>query len=330
MAHDLLAGRMAYVGEEAPWHHLGKAVPATVTSAELCQAAGLNWKVWKDPAPGARLVNKKKNVHDRYLILRQPIEAEKDPVALGMVGAGYEPLQNIDAFKFFEPFIDTEFAEFHTAGGLGNGERVWVLAKLKHQIVVGKDDPIDRYLLLANTHNGEGAVSVRFTPIRVVCQNTLNLALKEKGKSAITVRHTRHMDRHLVRAQADELKQIIDKVFADAANSFAAMACRTLRADERDEILEALFPRTKLQRDKHERPERWRRVEEILENPAVTPRSTAASLWGLYNAVVRDEDYRSSREAGPESRLERVWFGSGEDLKLRTLGYCRDFLKMAA
>lgn len=329
MTHDLLSNRMAFVGE-VPWHGLGKKVPPTVTSAEMCEAADLNWKVWKEPAPGARLINERRDIHDRYLIFRDPVDKEKQPVALGLVGSGYELLQNLEAFTFFEPFIDGGFAEFHTAGALGNGERVWVLAKLKEQIIVGKGDLIDRFLLLANTHNGEGAVSIRFTPIRVVCQNTLNLALKDKGKSAITVRHTRHMDRHLARAQASELKQIIDKVFADAAELFAEMALRSIKAGERDEILEALFPRTRLQREKRERPARWMRIERVLGDGVVTLRETAGSLWSLYNAIVRDEDFRTSREARPEARLERVWFGAGEDLKLRTLGFCRDFLQKAA
>ena len=102
------------------------------------------------------------------------VDREKEAVALGLVSNRYVPLQNIEAFSFFEPFIHNGWAQFHTAGALGNGERVWVLAKLDGQIVIGKDDAIDRYLLLSNKHDGTGAVSIRFTPIRVVCQNTLN------------------------------------------------------------------------------------------------------------------------------------------------------------
>jgi len=329
MAHDLFANQMAYVGEP-PWHGLGTKVEQTVNAKEMCAAAGVDWLVHKEPAPGARLINPERQIHDRYLVLRDRVGSEMDKVALGMVGSGYEPLQNHDAFKFFEPLVDSGFANFHTAGALGNGERVWVLAKLKEQIVVADDDPVDRFLLLANSHNGEGAVSVRFTPIRVVCQNTLNLAIKSKGKSAISIRHTRHMDRHLERAQAVELRKVIDKVFADAAEAFAAMALRSLGRGERDAILEELFPRTETQLKNRDRPERWRRVEAILDDGKVTPRKTAGSLWGLYNAIIRDEDYRQSREAGAGARLERVWFGAGETLKLRTLDLCRGFLRKTA
>ena len=332
MAHDLFNDTMAFVGDE-PWHGLGRKVSPTVSAAEMCAQAGLNWEVQKLPAPGARLMDPRKRTYDRYLIYRDPVRrGEKEKVALGMVGAGYEPLQNRDAFRFFEPFITGKFAEFQTAGALGNGERVWVQAKLKHRIVIGKDDAIDRYLLLSNTHNGAGAVTIRFTPIRVVCRNTLNLAVEDGGKSAISVRHTRHIDKRLAESQASELELelIVDKVFADARTLFAAMAERPLNASERAIILDSLFPRTRLQVEKKERPERWRRVDAVLEDGCVTPRETAGSLWGLYNAIVRDEDYRPSREAGPEARLERVWFGASEAVKIRALDYCRKYLKEAA
>jgi phage/plasmid-like protein (TIGR03299 family) len=330
MAHNLLNDTMAFVGEEPPWHGLGNPVSPNVSAAEMCGQAGLDWKVEKLPAPGARVVDKQKEIYDRYLIYRDPIGEEQAKVALGMVGSGYEPLQNRDAFTFFTPFIDSRFAQYETAGALGNGERVWVQAKLREQILVAKDDVVDRYLLLSNSHNGAGAVTIRFTPTRVVCQNTLNLAVEDGGKSAISVRHTRHIDRNLARSQASELKLIIDKVFADAQSLFAAMALRSLKPAERIDILEALFPRTKLQVAKKEKPERWRRVEAILEEDDVTPRMTAGSLWGLYNAVVRDEDYRPSREAGPEARLERVWFGASVDVKIRALDFCRKYVKKAA
>lgn len=194
MGHNLFRKRMAFVGEK-PWHRLGTPVPECVTAEELCRAAELNWAVHKEPAPGARIINEKKKLYDRYLVVRDPDEGEQSKVALGLVTGAYELLQNAEAFAFFTPFIESGFATFHTAGALGNGERVWVLAKINGQISIMADDVIDRYLLLSNVHDGSGAVSVRFTPIRVVCQNTLNLAM-EKGSSAISIRHTRNLSRN--------------------------------------------------------------------------------------------------------------------------------------
>src|SRR6476646_208313 len=161
MAHALFQDRMAYVGE-TPWHGLGKKVPATVNASEMICAANLNWSVDKLPAPGARLLDPENEIYERYLIVRQPVGDEAEGMALALVGRGYEPLQNVDAFTFFEPFIDNKWATFETAGALGNGERVWVLARLNGDMIIAADDVVERYLLLSNTHDGSGAVTVRF------------------------------------------------------------------------------------------------------------------------------------------------------------------------
>jgi phage/plasmid-like protein (TIGR03299 family) len=226
----------------------------------MIEAARLSWKVILRPAPGARLVRGKSDIHDRYLVMREPVDDETEDVALGMVSNRYAPLQNIEAFSFFEPFISNGWAQFHTAGALGNGERVWVLAKLPGQIVVLPGDTIDRYLLLSNKHDGTGAISIRFTPIRVVCQNTLNWAA-EGGSSAISVRHSKNIGENLKKAQAAELKQVIDKVFAEAEMLFGRMAARALHVGDIDSFLEVLFPRTKKQMKADREPERWARVK---------------------------------------------------------------------
>ena len=77
-------------------------------------------------------------------------------------------------------------------------------------------------------------------------------------------------------------------------------------------------------------PERWARIKDILDDEAVTPRETRGTLWALYNAVVRDEDFRDTREATPDARLERVWFGRGQNLKLKALALARRQLQAAA
>lgn len=327
MPHNLFQDRMAFV-DEVPWHGLGKAVAANVAAAEMIEAAGLAWKVRVEPAPGARVVDQKRKTYDRHLIIRDRTAGEaKDPV-LGLVGRRYVPLQNSEAFSFFEPFIRNGWATFHTAGALGNGERVWVLAKLVGQITVARGDKIDKFLLLSNTHDGTGAVAIRFTPIRVVCQNTLNWAEKG-GTSVISVRHTKNIGDNLKKAQATELKRVIDKVFADAETLFDQMAARPLKADGIDEFLDLVFPRTDKQKKADQEPESWTRVHAVLDDGTITPPTTRNTLWGLYNAIVRAEDFRKARQDA-SGRLERVWFGSGHDLKVRALNFARDQLQRAA
>jgi phage/plasmid-like protein (TIGR03299 family) len=271
---------------------------------------------------------RREGAYDRNLIVRDPVGGEKEGVVLGLVGSRYVPVQNTEAFAFFEPFIANHWASFHTAGALGNGERVWVLAQLSDKILVAGDDVIDKFLLLSNTHDGSGAVTIRFTPIRVVCQNTLNLAM-ENGSAVISVRHTKNITANLKKAQAVELKHIIDRVFSEAEMLFGNMAARSLNADDTDRFLDLLFPRTDTQRRADQEPERWARVRAVLDDQTVTPAQTRDTLWGLYNAIIRAEDYRASRQSGA-ARLERVWFGSGHDLKFKALNLARSRLQQAA
>jgi phage/plasmid-like protein (TIGR03299 family) len=267
-------------------------------------------------------------LYDRNLIVRDPVGPEKEGVVLGLVGSRYVPLQNTEAFAFFEPFIANHWASFHTAGALGNGERVWVLVRLSDKILIAGDDVIDKFLLLSNTHDGSGAVTIRFTPIRVVCQNTLDLAMVG-GASMISVYHTKNITENLRKAQALDLKHIVDKVFAEAETLFGNMAARNLDANDTDLFLELLFPRTDKQKKVDQEPERWDRVRAVLNDPTVTPVKTRNTLWALYNAIVRAEDYRDSRQSAA-ARLERVWFGSGHDLKIRALNLARSQLQQAA
>ncbi len=328
MAHNLLQDTMAFVGAPA-WHGLGRRVPSCVSAAEMIQAANLDWKVRKEPALGARMVDRTRSIYSRYAILRSRVGRETTDVQLAVVGGEYQPLQNADAFRFFEPFIDAKWADFHTAGALGDGERVWVLAKLAGDILIGKSDAIERFLLLSNTHDGSGAVTVRFTPIRVVCQNTLNYAMTG-GKSLIAIRHTRNIHDNLAKAQAAQLKKLVDRVFGDAQTLFGRMAMRKIQIADIDRYLNLLFPKTKTQKAKGTESDRRARIKTILDDKTVTPEESRNSLWGLYNAVVRDEDFRASRKANADARLERVWFGPGQDLKLKALKIARAQLRLAA
>lgn len=330
MAHDLFQNTMGYVGaipgETPPWHGLGQIVPPNVTAEEMIVAANLDWTVRKVPAPGAKLRKRNPEIYDRYLVMRDPVGLDEQCcVALGMVTGAYEPVQNREAFAFFEPFVQNGWASFNTAGALDNGERVWVLARLVGDISVGPDDIVHRYLLLSTSHHGKGALSVRFTPIRVVCQNTLSLA-KRGGTGIHRIPHTRSVRDQLRQAQAEELRNISEKVFEGVTKSFRAMAARRMQVPEAFAYLDAVFPRTRSQKERNRTPDSWMKVWRVLDDERVTPLRTKDTLWALYNAVVRYEDYRPSTETLPDSRLSRVWFGRGRALKIRALRAARALL----
>jgi phage/plasmid-like protein (TIGR03299 family) len=327
MPHDLFKGKMAWV-DQVPWHGLGTKVPAEISAADMIRAANLAWSVSVRPAPGARRL--KRDIYDHYLIERDPVELEKEKVVLGLAGRRYTPLQNVDAFGFFEPFIKNKWATFCTAGALGNGQRVWVQAQFSGEIVITPRDKIQKFILLSNSHNGSGAVKILFTPIRVVCQNTLNFSLKNQHSLTIkSISHTKHIAERLVGARTDALKRVIDSVFSEAETLFSRMAGLKIDADDTAQFLKLLFPQTGRLKTSDEKSARWERVLATLDDNRITPSETRNTLWALYNAVVWDEDYRSSRESDRGARLERVWFGRGQELKIRALNIAQDLLARA-
>jgi len=245
----------------------------------MIEAANLAWQVAVSPAPGARRLRPNRETYDRYLVWRDPTGSENSKVVLGSVGSRYVPLQNTDAFSFFDPFIRNGWASFHTAGALGNGERVWVQAKLRGQIVITPEDAVDKFLLLSNSHDGSGAVGIRFTPIRVVCQNTLNCAL-EGGSAVISVRHTRNIAENLKKAQAEELKHVVDKVVGDADILFRRMAGVRLMAADTDRILGAGVPSIRNPKDSEQGPRTMAPHQEHPRRPRAYPAGDARYAMG--------------------------------------------------
>jgi phage/plasmid-like protein (TIGR03299 family) len=319
LAHNLFGTKMAFVGE-VPWHQLGEAVPPNVTSGAMLKAAHLDWTVEKVPATGARIIKRRRgnDIYDRYFIERACVREERVPPVLGIVGAQYELLQNHEAFAFFDPFLKPGQARYETAGALGNGERVWVQVRVGDPMLVTADDQVDKFVLLSNSHDGRGALSLRFTPTRVVCQNTLNLAL-EGGEHVVNLRHSRHMRDRLADQQVEFLLGVVGETFNRAAEQFKKLAATSATDDLRNKFLTMLFPKTKEQEKRGEKPRWWKAIDEVLDNIIVTPPQTRHTMWGLYNAVTHAEDYRDTTEALPESRLERVWFGRGAEKKIKAL-----------
>jgi phage/plasmid-like protein (TIGR03299 family) len=211
---------MAYYGE-VPWHELGIVVPQGVSAKEMIQAAGMDWRVDLRPARGAKEINSK-GEYSRYELVREARpNLEEEDVLLGLVGRRYQPLQNVDAFEFFDPIVGEKKAFFETAGVLGEGERIWVMARMPEAMEIVKGDDCYNYLLLSNTHTGDGSVIVKFTSVRVVCENTLMMAM-EDGQKAYRVRHSKKMQFKL-----DELASflaITQKVFQSAQETFQMLA----------------------------------------------------------------------------------------------------------
>ena len=168
MSHNIET--MFYAGE-APWHKMGIAVESALTSADAIRMAGLDWTVTSQPIQvvgGATIEGMKANVRS------------SDQKVLGVVTDRYKVVQNAEAFAFTDMLLG-EGVKYETAGSLSSGKRVWLLAKMETATVCG--DAVEPYLVFTNSHDGTGAVKVAVTPIRVVCQNTLTLALSSAKRT---------------------------------------------------------------------------------------------------------------------------------------------------
>jgi len=294
-----------YTGDK-PWHGLGKKLEKVATSAEAIVAAGLDWKVSKEPI---FLKNTTDPIEGHFATTRMD-----DYTALGIVGNQYKVLQNKEAFSFFDAVVGVKEAMYHTAGALGYGERVWILAKLPGYIRVGGDDVSEKFLLLVNTHDGTTAARMMFTPIRVVCQNTLNVALGGTEAKA-SIRHTTNMGTKI--EDVRKTLQIVNARFTMFEEAAQKLSVVQLTGDAFKSYLTGL----KLASDEKDATTRMKNITEevsrLFESGKGADMKTAkGTAWGAFNAVVEYVDYvRGSDKV--ESRAKSLLFGSGADLKQR-------------
>jgi phage/plasmid-like protein (TIGR03299 family) len=306
---------MMYVGE-APWHGLGTKLNEPATAAEAIAAAGLDWRVSKQPlyAIAGHVVLP---VANKFAIVREDLWGKQECPVYGIVGSDYTPLQNHEAFAFFDPIVgEKNAAIYHTAGALGEGERVWILAKLPSDMHVIGDDIANKYLLLSNSHDGNSSVQIKFTPIRVVCQNTLTMALSEGP--TIRVPHTRDLQARL--KQAERALGLINVRFDQLEDSFKAMVRVAIDRTKLSEYLQDVFPYPRDSENERalKRAQENRLLAECLfaEGQGNQLKGVTGTLWAAYNGVTELIDHRATAQPN-DRRLDSVWFGAGYSTKAR-------------
>lgn len=205
--------------KERAWHGLGKIVEQYPTSAEALKFAGLDYTVEKWPMNAFDPNNSgsgNRPVPDKFATVRTD-----NYNVLGVVGKDYEVVQNVDAFSFFDSIVGGDGMQYETAGALGKGERIFITAKLPGHIRVGKDDLIEQYLFLTTSHDGFGSITAAFTPIRVVCNNTLNAAMR-RNTNAVKIRHTASAKDRLAEAhKLMGISSVLGSKLSDIFNQWA-------------------------------------------------------------------------------------------------------------
>lgn len=213
MSHnlDINAGQASFVSaRQDAWHQLGTVLPDAFDAASALEYGHLGgWNLRKQPIFTMDENGNRINVPGRFAVLRDnPVEAGKVDV-LGDVGEKYQIAHNEELVGLLDTLVDESGAHFETAGAIDGGKRVFVTMKLPGHIKVGGVDRIDNYIAAMTSHDGATATQIMVTPIRVVCQNTMNLALKNQV-STFKVRHTSTISKVLLQQARESLEFTFD------------------------------------------------------------------------------------------------------------------------
>jgi len=325
MAHNV---NSMFSADQVPWHGLGKIVKGRLAAAEAIVAAGLDWEVEKRPI----FIQRASDQGARFLATSkgQAVVRKDTGAVLGVVGPRWEPLQNKPAFSFFDEVVGKGQAIYETAGALGAGEKIWILAKLPGEIVIRKneEDRTEKYLLFTNNHDGSAAVRMWFTPVRVVCQNTLSAATNLKRRDeGINLRHTKNIHEKVNEAQ--KALGLAVKFYDELGATFNTLAEKRAETRAVKAYFESLFPIPE------EAPENEKAIENAHHRLAELQRAyrndptnnlpgIQETWWSAYNTVTGFTDHgRNHRgeteSAKAEGRLKSIWFGSGAVKKRKAL-----------
>lgn len=305
MAHNVET--MAYAGE-TPWHGLGVRVSNDLTPVQMMEKAGLNWEVHEVESfiefGGQKIPTGQKS-----------LVRSTDSKILTNVGPDWKPVQNQEAFDFFSEFVLSGDMEMNTAGSLRDGQMVWALAKVKESFSVFGDDQVDSYLLFSNPHLYGKSIDVRFTPIRVVCNNTLTLSLSGKAERGVRIGHRTQFN-------ADQVKDtlgIAHEKFAKYKEMAQFLGSRKITAESLIQYYNDVFPNT----SRKETPKPVSKYEDLSRNAKLCydaletqPGAQYASgtWWQAFNSITYITDHVQGRNE--DNRLHSQWFGSNQTRKV--------------
>uniref|UniRef100_UPI004056C130 DUF932 domain-containing protein n=1 Tax=Acetatifactor sp. TaxID=1872090 RepID=UPI004056C130 len=213
---------------EKPWHGLGVRVEEAPTSKQALIMAGLNWQVVQKP-----IMTEEGQVIDGY----KANVRDTDQRVLGVVSNRYKVVQNEDAFAFTDALLG-ESVTYETAGSLADGKRTWILAVLPHKYIIAGDE-ITPYLVFMNSHDGSGAIKAIMSPVRVVCQNTLNLALST-AKRCWSTNHTGDISGKM--EDARNTLQLANHYMVELGRGIEQLQRKKLTDKQVMEYIEQFFP----------------------------------------------------------------------------------------
>jgi len=318
MAHELEMidgqAQMAYRASKGlPWHGLGTPVGDDMTPQEMMEAAGLDWEVKK-------VESFVRWNGDNVLTGQHSLIRSTDGKILTQVGPGWNPVQNSEAFEFFADFVSKGDMVMDTAGSLNDGRIVWALADVQDSFTLFGGDEVKGYLLFSNPHQYGKAIDVKFVMERVVCNNTLTVALAESGQPAVRVNHRSIFD-------ADRVKELLGlshrkvATFKEAAEFLGS---KQYGQNDLEKYFGNIFGES-TKEDKKLSPTAERAVEVVETQPGAEFRK--GSFWQMFNAVTYMADHELGRST--DSRMNSAWFGANAKRKVDALNLAVEMAEMA-
>ena len=298
-----VAEMMTADGRDA-WHGLGARLSQVATAQEAIEAANMGWEVGMREVfiqtPSGQFIE----VTDKKAVTRMD-----NGKVFGVFSNQYTPLQNRDAFTFFDSVVGAGEAIYHTAGTLAGGSRIWILAKLPGDLKLSDTDVLERYILLANSHDGSLAVTMKPTTVRVVCNNTLSVALGGETNKLFRAVHTSSVMQRV--NQARETLGLQEAYFANVMRGIERLADERMTQAAANEFLVELF-------GQEENPEaistRMQNQIDTVGNLFVKGTGNhGVNRWDMLNAVTEFVDHKRTKD--DDKRLDAAWFGGGKDLK---------------
>lgn len=318
MAHNIEVingqAQMAYrLSKGKPWHGLGVPVADDLTPEQIMTAAGLDWEVVK--------INTFIDWNGKQVETgRQALVRETDGKVLTEVGPGWNPVQNREAFEFFSEFVEAGNMVMDTAGSLRDGQIVWALADVKDGFSLFGGDEVKGYLLFSNPHQYGRSIDIRFCMERVVCNNTLTVALGEVGQPSVKVNHRSEFN-------ADKVKKILGlshnkmEKFKEAAEFLGS---KQYAKPDLETYFGNLFGESKKEDKKLART-----AEKVMNLIETQPGAEykAGSWWQAFNAVTYAVDHELGRST--DSRMTSAWFGQGAKRKIDALNLAVEMAEAA-
>jgi len=317
-------GEMFYHGE-MPWHKEGIGLQHPADLEEALKVGGLNWEVGDMALLTADMPPSP--VLKRKALVRLDRPPGHEGRVVGVAHNAFQPFQNHEAGALFDAIFGHGKRVYHTGGYLGRGEVVWLMAKIDRTLSIGGEDVVQPYALMANSHDGSRAFQMKFTPIRVVCQNTLSLAISESLGAPFKRSHQGSFNEHAQAAQ--KFFSATMKELDGIAESYTALSKQPCPDTVFYAILEELLPDPKRPVNADRNPAVLRMWETKRANTLAARskvlelrstgmgaglRTARGTMWGGLNAVVEFVDHHQAIKG---SRIGSTLLGPGMDLKIR-------------